>query len=97
MRDKARYWVSADTTEYDEVDRHRALETMPAGDLDRFDRRELDVEPSGGNRDGEEGKVKGGKVDGYSEFGHDMLEHFQFEEGCKSDPGISIDGQRRGH
>jgi hypothetical protein len=25
MRDKARYWVSAETTEYDEVDQHRAL------------------------------------------------------------------------
>lgn len=25
MRDKARYWVSADTTEYDEVDQHRSL------------------------------------------------------------------------
>jgi hypothetical protein len=24
MRDKARYWVSADTREYDEVDQHRA-------------------------------------------------------------------------
>lgn len=24
MRDKAKYWVSADTREYDEVDQHRA-------------------------------------------------------------------------
>jgi hypothetical protein len=26
MREKARYWVSADTTEYDEVDNYRALD-----------------------------------------------------------------------
>jgi hypothetical protein len=95
MRDKARYWVSADTSEYDEVDRHRALETMPAGDLDRSDREESDVEPSGGNRDGEEGKVKRGKVDGYPDFGHEMLEHFQFEEGCESVEAYQITQERK--
>jgi len=30
MRDKAKYWVSADTREYDEVDHHRATR-MPEG------------------------------------------------------------------
>jgi hypothetical protein len=33
---------------------------------------------------GEESQVKGGKMDGYPDFGHGMLKDFQFEDGCKS-------------
>jgi hypothetical protein len=31
-----------------------------------------------------EGGVKGGKLDGYPDFGRAMLKEFQFEDGCKS-------------
>lgn len=83
MKDKAKYWVSANTTEYDEVDRHRALETLPVG-TGMAHGSEQEQVMSMEDRDGEEDRVIGSKMDGYPDFGHGMLEHFQFEEGCKS-------------
>jgi hypothetical protein len=79
MRDKAKYWVSTNTTEYDEVDKHRALETMPAVASTSED----DQEEEGELEDGDEHKVVGKKVDGYPDFGRAMLSEFGFENGCK--------------
>ena len=72
--------MSADTTEYDDVDRHRALETMPAVSSSG------EAVPERDDGHGEESKVSGGKMDGYPDFGHGMLKDFQFEDGCKSLP-----------
>lgn len=60
------------------MDRHRALQTMPGARDDEFHRDEEE------NGDGEEDRILGGKVDGLPDFGHNMLQHFQFEKGCRS-------------
>jgi hypothetical protein len=71
-------WVSANTTEYDEVDRHRALQTMPSVRADEMH----DSQDAEG--DGDEALITGRVAEGYPDFGHGMLDHFQFEEGCES-------------
>jgi hypothetical protein len=36
------------------------------------------------SKETEEHGVRGGKLDGYPDFGSSMLKEFQFEDGCKS-------------
>lgn len=74
MKDKASVWTSLDNTEYDEVDRHHALQTMPAV--------RSDSPAAVQEEDGDESKVQGIKVDEYPDFGHNMLQYWGFEDGC---------------
>ena len=74
-------WTGANTTEYDEVDRHRALQTLPGVRRDDEFQISKDTED-----DGDESRISGRKAEGYPDFGHAMLDYFQFENGCKLPP-----------
>lgn len=71
-------WTGANTTEYDEVDRHRALQHLPGVRKDDEFQISKDTED-----DGDESRISGRKVEGYPDFGHAMLDYFQFKDGCK--------------
>jgi len=78
MKEKAHLWVGKSTTEYDEVERHRALAELggtphghPAKSPDEI------------GLDGDESKIVGKTAEGFPDFGHNMLQYFRFNKGCK--------------
>jgi hypothetical protein len=77
LRDKAHVWTGLDTTEYKEVERHRALESLPGYQQGPAQ------SPDEIGMDGEEEKVLGRKVKGYPDFGHNMKQYFKFDKDCK--------------
>lgn len=82
LKDKAHVWTGMDTAEYVEVDRHRALASLPGykqGPASSPD--EIDL-------DGEESKILGKKMEGFEdyEFGHGMKRFFKFDKDCKKNP-----------
>jgi hypothetical protein len=78
LKDRAHLWLSLDTNEFDEVERARALKTMPGVDYNPSSTPDTDDE------DGRESKIKGRTVEGKPDFGHNMLKYWGFADGCES-------------
>ena len=78
LRDKAHLWTGMDTTEYDEVEQHRALATLPGAPQGN-----PAASPDEIGLDGEEAKLLGRTKDGYPEFGHGMLKYWKFDKDCE--------------
>ncbi|ORY28005.1 pyridoxal phosphate-dependent transferase [Naematelia encephala] len=77
VKEKAILWVGANTIEYDEVDRHRALQEEPAING-------LAVQTGSVKsplEDADESQIVGKIMDGYPEFGHGMLKYWKFAPG----------------
>ncbi|GFZ51325.1 LOW QUALITY PROTEIN: hypothetical protein JCM24511_09085 [Saitozyma sp. JCM 24511] len=72
LKDRAHLWLSLDTNEFDEVERARALKTMPGVDYDPS------TTPDTDDEDGRESKIKGRTVEGKPDFGHNMLKYWGF-------------------
>jgi hypothetical protein len=77
LKDRAHLWLSLDTNEFDEVERARALKTMPGVDYDPS------TTPDTDDEDGRESKIKGRTVEGKPDFGHNMLKYWGFAKDCK--------------
>lgn len=67
------------TTEYDEVEQHRALATLPDAPQGK-----PALSPDATGMDGEEAKVLGRTMKGYPDFGHGMSKYWKFNKDCES-------------
>jgi len=81
MKDRLSIWMGSYPAEYDPVDRHRALEA-------RSD--EVKNERAITNLEDRAKLIKGTKLEGFPDFGHTMLKHWQFDERCMSSKLVSF-------
>jgi len=79
MKEKAHLWVGKSTTEFDEVERHRALATLPGTPHGHPAKSPDEI-----GLDGDESKIIGKTAEGFPDFGHNMLQYFRFNKGCTS-------------
>ncbi len=77
-------WTGMETDQYDEVERNRALKSLPGY-------RKGPAESPDVGLDGEEEKIMGRTMEGYPDFGHDMLKYWKFEKTCMSLFGSTAD------
>lgn len=70
--------MALDTNEFDEVERARALKTMPGVDYNPS------ATPDTDDLDGRESRIKGRTVEGKPDFGHNMLKYWGFAKDCES-------------
>ena len=77
MKEKAHLWIGKSTTEYDEVERHRALATLPGTPHGHPAKSPDEI-----GLDGDESKIVGKTAEGLPDFGHNMLQHFRSHKGC---------------
>lgn len=75
---KAAAWGDEGTTEFDEVERYRALLQKTSVDIDRAD---ADLDDKAYVKD--DGEVAGTQMEGYPDFGHNMLQYWNFRPGCE--------------
>lgn len=66
------------TTEFEEVDRHRALASLPGY------KKGPALSPDSEGMDGEEEKILGRTMEGYPDFGRDMRKYWKFDKDCES-------------
>ena len=76
LEDRAQVWTGLDTTEFDEVERHRAVSDMPG----RRDGRARTPEIFDG--DGDESLLEGRTMEGFPDFGREMRKYWAFDENC---------------
>ena len=75
MKEKAHVWTGMETNEYDEVERHRALDSLPAYKKGPADSPDIGI-------DGDESKILGKTMEGYPDFGHSMKKFWKFDRDC---------------
>ena len=75
MKDKASVWMGADTTQYDDVDRYHALETMPGVENGRLAASSEEYQIYG-----DESKIEGKIMKGFPDFGHNMRQYWMFDK-----------------
>jgi hypothetical protein len=78
LKDKAAAWTSIQTSEYEEVEHHRALASQPATE----ERKAVDpAHPSSGHTG--DAALEGREKAGFEDFGKGMLKYWGFGKECK--------------
>jgi hypothetical protein len=78
LKEKAHVWTGLETTEFDEVERRRALDSMPGY------KQGPATCPDETWMDGDESKILGKTMEGFPEFGHAMRKFWKFDKDCGS-------------
>ncbi len=82
MTQKASLWIGTQTKEYDEVERQRAIASLASG------QQAMDSDDTAkGKVNGEHDEIEGKIVEGFEEFGHNMVKYWGFDKDCELSRG----------